>query len=135
MQKTKPDDLVATLTTEESGKVRVSPVLLNDGDSITARFLVANFQGVPEISARIAGIRQIRNEREREDRMSDATEWIFRNGGRIAIALGVPATLTTLLSIINESYTLSVIGTALFSIALTLGLLWLIERSVEKLTG
>ena len=69
-----PPDIHGT-STRDGGKVTFSPVLLNSGDFLSIKMLVSHFKTSPVVSARIVGIKRIRQAKD-----SQANMWLASFG-------------------------------------------------------
>lgn len=58
---TEPTNMNPVVISETDTKVRLNPILLNDGNRITIKMLVENAERVPKVDGRIAGVNKLRD--------------------------------------------------------------------------
>lgn len=129
-----PEDIAINPTVEDTGCVSLTPVLFNDGDHVSIKVLVDQYQGLSAVNGRIAGVERIRNERERGNRMGASVTWFIRNSLLIHRTLMVVALIMGLASIALENLALAVataVGMTLTGITL---ILWAISIDIDKFT-
>ena len=128
----KSDDIDVTFTTEDPSTVRLNPVLLNDKDYVSIKMLVPHYGGPPSVSGRIAGIRELRD--EREPRVSDKVfRWVFGNAGRITVVTGTSGLAAVVMSISLKNPTLASVGGVLIGLAGPFSAAWLANKLVPRL--
>jgi hypothetical protein len=114
---TNPSNLSAEIALKDNN-IRVEPILLNPGDSITIKTLISGFKNNIEIDGRIVGVKTI-------GRRTEANSWSFKFmvAGLIVFSIGFTllATSTQPLTI-NENplnFTVIVIGYLIMFVGLT----------------
>lgn len=104
-----PGNMKTILVSDSDTQVRLEPVLLNDGNSMTIKMLVENCEKAPSINGRIAGVQRLRNAYEANP-MDRMISYIFLNPRRMFMASSLLLALFVL-GLIFELPTLA--GTAL----------------------
>lgn len=93
---TKPTNMNPVVTSESDTRVRLEPVLFNDGNRMTIKMLVENGRKVPDVDGRIAGVSQLRNAAALTS-VEKVLLYTIENSGWIAI-ISLPLAVVSIIS-------------------------------------